>query len=291
MSRTPAASSFLGNRQRRQPRACPAHLSGRCSAAPGRCPGVTSSIRIVDARGQVGRRAEDDRPAAVAHQVGRDGGLLDHRAIRGQVAAQNRDAALRTERLLERKDDPLRSAPARAAGGVLPQRRHAFELLADGPAGDRRLVEVQQSAPRQLLHDRRDAARVEQLLHVKRAARPQIGDERRLARHAVEQVERQVDPRRPAMAVRWITALVEPPRAIISRIAFSNARCREDVAGSNAGADGGDDLPTGRLGQAETASVRGGDGGVAGQRHAERLSHGCHRRGGAHDRAVAVASD
>src|SRR5919199_1624467 len=30
-------------------------------------------------------------------------------------------------------------------------------------------------------------------------------------------------PRRPAMAVRWITALVEPPSAIIVRIAFSKA--------------------------------------------------------------------
>ena len=31
-------------------------------------------------------------------------------------------------------------------------------------------------------------------------------------------------PARPAIAVRWITALVEPPSAIINRIAFSNAR-------------------------------------------------------------------
>ncbi|MOA62154.1 hypothetical protein D3C78_1874890 [compost metagenome] len=30
-------------------------------------------------------------------------------------------------------------------------------------------------------------------------------------------------PMRPAMALRWITALVEPPMAALTRMAFSNA--------------------------------------------------------------------
>jgi len=52
---------------------------------------------------------------------------------------------------------------------------------------------VQQPAAGQLLHDRGDTARIEQLLHVEGTARAQVGDERRLTREAIEQLERQLD--------------------------------------------------------------------------------------------------
>src|SRR5438132_215195 len=66
----------------------------------------------------------------------------------------------------------------------------ALELFAKRATGDGWLVEVQQATARELLHDGRHTASFVQLLHVEGAARPQVGDERRLARDAIEQVQR-----------------------------------------------------------------------------------------------------
>src|SRR5207302_6173535 len=143
---------------------------------------------IVDPRGEVSGRGEHDRLATVTHQLGRDGGLFDDGAVRREVAAQNGDTALWLERLLQWIHHALRSTPTAAAGRARPQRGRALELFAKRATGDGWLVEVQQATARELLHDGRHTASFVQLLHVEGAARPQVGDERRLARDAIEQV-------------------------------------------------------------------------------------------------------
>src|SRR5947209_15637923 len=100
--------------------------------------------------------------------------LFAHRATGCQVAAQNCDSALRLERLVQRKNDALRSTPASSARGTGAERRHACQILAYCPTADRQLIQVQKTAVRKLLHYRRNTAGVVQLLHVKGPARTQI---------------------------------------------------------------------------------------------------------------------
>ena len=94
-------------------------------------------------------------------------------------------------------------------------------------------------------------------------------------------------PTRPAIAGRWTIAFVLPPIAMSTRIAFSNASAREEPARAEVLRDHLDDPPPRRLGEGQAPRVGRGDRRVAGQRHPQRLGHRGHRRGGAHDHAVA----
>ena len=80
-------------------------------------------------------------------------------------------------------------------------------------------------------------------------------------------------PMRPAMAIRWITALVEPPIAASVLIAFSNAwrvRIFDELLVL---VDHVDDAPAGHARQHVAPAVDGGIGRVAGQADAQRLDH------------------
>ena len=96
---------------------------------------------------------------------------------------------------------------------------------------------------------------------------------------------------RPAIAIRWITALVEPPIAALARIAFSNACARQDLATCVRSSWTISTMrrPAMRASTLRRASTA-GIGGVARQADAQRLDHAGHGRGGAHGHAVAVAS-
>ena len=89
-------------------------------------------------------------------------------------------------------------------------------------------------------------------------------------------------PTRPAIARRWITALVEPPIAPLVRIAFSKACSGQDVRGLQVVLDHLHDAPAGQMRHHPAAAVDRRDRGIARQRHAQRLGHARHRRGGAH---------
>ena len=93
------------------------------------------------------------------------------------------------------------------------------QSLAQRFAGHGQAVEMQQRL--QFAQHGADAAGGEQILHVMLAGRLQIDQHRRLIGELVEALERHLDAGRPAIAVRWITALVEPPMASSTRSAFS----------------------------------------------------------------------
>ena len=95
---------------------------------------------------------------------------------------------------------------------------------ASGLTGDREAIAVQQPCIEQHLHERLDAADLDQLGHHVRAARPQIREHRHALADAREVVERQLDASPScAIASRCSTAFVEPPSAITTVIAFSKA--------------------------------------------------------------------
>ena len=136
-------------------------------------------------------------------QVRRRGRRLDDRAVRREVAAQHRDAGVRLERLVERLDHL--AVPARRVGDV----------LADGLAVDGQRVRVEH-VPRSPSSPRAGRRRSRSLPSgtCPRAA----GSPGRAAREPSwsQSSSSSSTPSRPAMASRWITALVEPPIAALA---------------------------------------------------------------------------
>src|SRR5262245_59239426 len=90
-------------------------------------------------------------------------------------------------------------------------------------------------------------------------------------------------PRRPAIAVRWMIALVEPPRASSTRSAFSNACSGRDPARLGViGADQGNRDPAGVLGDPQAIGIDRRYGSRARRHHAERLGERGHGTGRPH---------
>src|SRR5256885_16358981 len=94
-------------------------------------------------------------------------------------------------------------------------------------------------------------------------------------------------PTRPAIATRWMIALVEPPMAMSARMALSKACAVRICEGLGPPAIA---ISTARRPAISAIASRresdAGDRRIAGQGHPERLDHRGHRRGGAHHHAV-----
>ena len=94
-------------------------------------------------------------------------------------------------------------------------------------------------------------------------------------------------PKRPAMAMRWMTALVEPPSAISTVTAFRN----DARVTMSAGRISSQTSSTMRRPQSEAmrgcAESTAGIEAAPGERQPERLDGARHRRGGAHRHAMA----
>ena len=143
-----------------------------------------------------------------------DAGHLHHRALRGQRAREHGDAADGVDRVGQRVDD-LAVGRGRVELG---------QVLGHGPAGDGEAVAVEQPGVEQVLHHDRHAADAVDVDHVVLAVRLGVGDVGHPRGDLVEVVERRARPGpRVAMASRCSTALVEPPSAMTTAMAFSNA--------------------------------------------------------------------
>ena len=109
------------------------------------------------------------------------------------------------------------------------------EVLGHRLAGHGEGVAVQQAGVEQRLHDDRDAADPVDVGHHVPAERLDVGQVRNPVADPVEVVQVEVDlAPRAAMASRCSTALVEPPSAITTAIAFSNASLVMICAGGDA---------------------------------------------------------
>ena len=124
MSRTPCSSSFFGSGMLDDLRHAGVAL-GSAAAEHEHRVGVDVEVRVVDPSVEVLDGVEDQGPTAVAQQVRRGSCRLDERAVGGEVAAEHRDAGLGD-----------RAAPTWAGSPRVPD-RSVFEVLDQGPAGDR----------------------------------------------------------------------------------------------------------------------------------------------------------
>ena len=154
---------------------------------------------------------EHARRAAVVQAL--VAGELHDAAVRREVAAQDRQAAGRLERALDRDDD------------LLPRRLDdRGRDLAERAAVDGRRVAVHEPRLQQLARDERDAAGGVQVGGDEAAARLDVGDDRRaLGDRGRSRRARASMPSSRAIASRWRTPFVEPPVAATAAIAFSSA--------------------------------------------------------------------
>ena len=163
------------------------------------------------------------------------------------------------------------------ADDVVVEDLGARESLRDGQPGDGQDV-VQVEAG----HQAAQAAGLEEVLHQVLAGRADVGEDRDGAGELVEAVQgRASTPARPAIAIRWMTALVEPPSARTTVIAFSKDSRESGDAGRSTIRR---PAATAMRGWSES---RGRDRGGARQRQAQRLDRGRHRRRRPHRHAVA----
>ena len=188
---------------------------------------------------------------------------LMHRAVGREVAAQHGDAALR------------RSA-ALSSGRITSSFQFGASLTfsPDGLAVDGQRVAVEQAGLAERAHHRRQAAGVVEILHQEPARRHQVDDGRaRRGRAGPSRRASRSTPRRPAIASRWMTALVEPPIAPLTRMAFSKASRVRICDTRRSSLDHLDDAPAGHVRQHVAARIDGRDRGVVGQADAQRFDH------------------
>ena len=193
--------------------------------------------------------------------------------LRREVALEHRGRAFGVDRVVERMDD---------VGDV---DLGAVDVLADGLAGDGEAGEIELLA--QVLHQRAQAAGVEEILHQVFARRPHIGEHRNLARELVELFH--VD--RNAGAARHRHHMDDG----VGRAAHRHVHLdgvveggrRQDLVGRQILPHHVDDAAAGDAAHARMIGVGGRDRGRAGQRHAERLGDRHHGRGRAHHHAGA----
>jgi hypothetical protein len=112
----------------------------------------------------------------VLEQVCLCSGWLDHCTIGRQFAAKHREAAVRHQRLVTRKND--RGIEHFGTGDVLAQR----------VAVDRAGIEHQQILDRR--EERTQSACIEEIFHQELPRRTNVRDERRDARQPIEAIER-----------------------------------------------------------------------------------------------------
>ena len=230
---------------------------------------VQSGVQVLDA-------VEHHRSATVAHQLGCRGGRLDHRTVRGEVAAQDREPGLGRDRRVGGPDD-LRVG-RRQAGDLVGE-----QAARDGPA---RLQVVDDLAQHGV-----QPARAVEVLHQVRACGLDVGQQRDAAARGVDVGERdgRADPAGDREQVHHGVGRAadrgDGPHGVAQR------RGREDRGRAQVLGHHRDDAVARRVRQRQQTAVGRGQARVARQRHAQRLGDARHGRRGAHRVAVAAAAD
>ena len=274
MSRTPCASSFFGIGS------WPHSGMPGAPSGPAFCSTSTESFvdrqrGIVDARRHVVVVGEHDGGPGVPQQVRLRRRRLDHRAVGREVAAQHGEAVA------------ARPAPCRAAGS-----RRALNTSAPAMFSPSvlpltvRAASVEQVAD--VAQQCAQSAGVEEVLHQELARRPDVGDERRLARERVEAVDRRAGCRRaarsrPCARRHWSSRRARAP-SVTALSMLAAVRKSRGFRSSHTMSTMR--RPVSRR-HARVARVGGGNRRRAGQREAHRLGGGGHRRRRAHRHAVA----
>ena len=159
-------------------------------------------LRIVDAR----------RTEETVALFPRD---LGNRSVRGKVAAENLNVAVRQDRVIDLADHTMFELRWSNRGEVLCQR-----LARDGYAAS-----IEEAVLEQVLHQGRRSAACVQVLLPEAAARLEIGNQRHPVADLLKVGECERHAGRAGHRGEYgVTAFVEPPTAMTTTMAFSNAR-------------------------------------------------------------------
>ena len=202
------------------------------------------------------------------------GGRFQDRAPRGEVAAQHRDPALLLERL--RKGEDHVAVPAHRILHVLPQ----------GVAVRGHRILVEEPGFGKLLVHRGQSTRVVEVLHQVLAGRHEIHDARHVAPERVPVVEGEVGADAPGQRQQVHDRVGGAADGAVGTNGVLERLGRKDLRHGEILLHHLHDPPARHMRENVAPRVRGGDGGVGRQRHAERLGHAGHRRRGSHRHAV-----
>ncbi len=232
---------------------------------------VDVQVLIDDARLVVLQVLEHHGPAPVLEQLGRGGRGLEHRAARRQVAAQDADAAIRDQRVVQRADH-LVVVLGRVAH-VVPQ--------APAVHGERFRV-GQQAVLAQAAQHGGQAARVVELFHQEAARGLQVHQGGRAAPDAgpVLQVELHADAAGDRLQVD--DGIGRAADGGIGADGVLEGFSRQDLREREPFVRHLDDAPARHVRQHVAARVHRRDRRVVRQRGAQRFGHAGHRAGRAH---------
>ena len=214
-----------------------------------------------------------------AQHFRRHGGLLDHAAVGGDVAAQHGDAAVLEVGIVDGSHDLVVEDMGAGFADVLPH----------GLAGDGEAVLVDEARLVQLAHDGEYAAGLVEVGHVVLARRGEVAEVGSLAADLVEDV--QVDVEAGLAEDGWQVehGVGGAAEGHVDGDGVLHALAGHDVERADVVLQEIHDAHAGVLGQADAGCVDGGDGAVAGQGDAYGLGEAVHGVGGEHAGAGAAA--
>ncbi len=237
---------------------------------------IDVEIVAVDARVEVFDVLEHDRPAAMLHQMRRCRRRLHHGTVRREIAVQHGDTCLGLEWVVLGANDLAVVA------------RRGLDVLSHRPAVDGQRIEVEKRGD--LAQHGRQAARVIEILHEVFARGLQVHEAGHVRGEPIEILEREGD----ADAASECEQVDHRVRRAADRCIRANCilegGARQHLRHAQILVHHLHDAPAGELRKPFAARVGCGNRGVFRERHAERLHHARHRRGGAHRHAVALRS-
>nr|GEU28270.1 hypothetical protein [Tanacetum cinerariifolium] len=228
-------------------------------------------VRIQDARLVVFKILEHHGLAAVLHQRGRGGRRLQYRAARRQVAAQDADAAVFQQRLLQRTYH------------FLVVDRRILAVFPEGLAVDGERVRVgQQVALAHAADHARQAARIIKLFHQEAARRQQVDDGGHATAHAGPVFQLQVHADTAGNRLQVDHCVGGAADGGVHADCVFEVFLGQDLRQLQIFADHFHDADARHVGQHVAARVHRRNGGVVRQRGAQRFGHAGHGRCGAH---------
>ena len=214
-----------------------------------------------------------------AHHFRRHGGLLHHRALRGQRAAQNGNAALLGVGFGHGMDDIF----IQNTGVQL------LQVVAHGLAGDSHALQIDAALTGQFRHDSGNAAGAVQVHHVILAGGGKLAQIRRLAAHSIKNIQGKVQTGFPEHRGQVQHGVGGAAQRHIHSHGIGHGFFRHNVQRADAALEHFHHLHTGLFGQADTGRAVSGGGAVAGQGHAHGFRQTVHGIGGEHARAGTAA--
>jgi len=213
----------------------------------------------------------------MVHHLGQDARGLDDRALRREVAEQDRQPAARAVRIVQRADAP--AILALRPGHVLVQRL----------AGHRHRIRVEDAGPlEQLPQDGRHPARAIHVLDVVVGRRRHLADVRHALGHLVQPGQRVVYARLLRQRERVQDRVGRAAHRHVQRERVVDGLRRHNVARAQVHLDKPQELGCRALCQLLAARIDGQDRAVARQREPQRLAQAVHRVGREHAGAGAA---